>query len=354
MTGSGLRPFLVIGPGAVGTYLGGSLALHGFPVVWLVLPRHRERLKARGLRLHLPFGEFLLPAGPVYDAWDRALEAFPDAQGVLLAVKAYHLDAVLERLHPLRERLPPVLSLLNGVETERPLVAMLGSDRVLVGSLLTAVEREGIGHVRVARLRGLALEGRVPRPWVRAFEAARVHPRVYPSARSIQWSKLLTNLLANSLSALLDWSPAQVYTHPALCRLEVAQQREALQVMRALGVPVIDLPRTPVRGLAWVVEHLPPGLACRALRPFVAGGRGSKMPSFHRDLWQGPGRTEADAYHGPVVRYGERAGVPTPVHRALWRLWQAVHRGELDPQGWRHRPEALLHQLQALGMEVQG
>lgn len=346
-----LRPFVIIGAGAVGTYIGGSLALHGYRVVWLVRSQHRERLLHQGLQLYLPGGRYRLPATPLVTSWGELFARFGAVEGVFLAVKGYHLDQVRQQWAPYRDQLPPVLTLLNGIDAAGKLQQELGPERVLVGSLLTAVERKDLGHIQVARLRGLALEDRVPRAWVTALEAAGLRPRTYPSAAAILWSKLLTNLLANSLSALLDWTPAQVYRHPLTCRLEVEQQREVLQVMQALQVPVVDLPRTPVRGLAWVMRHLPPPLACRLIRSLVVRGRGGKMPSFHLDWWQGPKRTEAEWYHGPVVRFGERLGVPTPVHRALLNLWQAVEQGRVSPEAWRHRPEELLQALQAYGLE---
>jgi 2-dehydropantoate 2-reductase len=44
---------LCIGAGSIGTYIGGSLALHGSPVVFLEQPAAAERLRLRGLLLQL-------------------------------------------------------------------------------------------------------------------------------------------------------------------------------------------------------------------------------------------------------------------------------------------------------------
>ncbi len=339
-----MRPFLVVGAGAVGTYIGGSLALHGYPVVWMVRPHHRARLERQGFHLHLPYGDFHLPARPLVDTWEDALEAFGPLEGLILAVKGYHLEGLLLHLQTYRDHLPPILSLLNGVDAEDLLAQAVGREKVVYGTLLTAVDREALGIIRVAKFRGMGLEAGHPvsSSWMRYFEAARLGPRGYVHPQAMKWSKLLTNLIANSLSALLDWTPDQIYRHRDLCRIEMAQLREVLAVMRALHIPVVNLPKTPVRILTWIVEHLPPSAACALLRPLVARGRGAKMPSLHRDLHQGIGRTEARWYHGPVVRYGQRAGVPTPVHQTLLSLWEALEKGELHPKTFRHNLEALL------------
>lgn len=339
-----MHAFLVVGPGAVGTYVGGSLALHGYPVVWLVRPHHVEPLTRQGLRLSLSFGEFRLPAGPVVTTWDAALNF--SLEGVVLAVKAYHLDEVLAAISPLAARVPTVLCLVNGVGAEERLAAVLGPEKVIPATLLTAVEREGPGHIRVAKFRGMGLAANHPhsRRWAAVLEAAGLNPRLFPNPAAMKWSKLLVNLVGNSLSALLGWPPARLYRHPVTCRLELAQLREALAVMRGLGLPVVDLPKTPVRLLAAGVTYLPDRVACTLLRPLVAGGRGSKMPSFFYDL-RARGRTEADAYHGPVVRHGERLGIPTPIHAGLWHLWQRIHREELAPDAFLGKPEALARAL---------
>ncbi len=350
-----IQPFLVVGAGAVGTYIGGSLALHGYPVVWLVRPQHVDTLRHRGLRLVLPHGTYHLPARPLVTTWEEALHRHPSIQGIILALKAYHLnETFLGHLSRLRDHLPPILSLLNGVGGEEPLIQILGPERVVLGTLLTAVQRDAIGAIRVTKFRGMGLDAGHPLSshWARIFEASRLEPRLYANPQAMKWSKLLTNLIANSLSALLDWPPGRIYRHPKLCRIEMAQQREALAVMKALGLPVVNLPKTPVRALAWIVEHLPSTWACAMLRPLVAGGRGDKMPSFHRDLHEGTGRTEAAWYHGPVVRYGRKTGISTPVHQTLLDLWQAIERGDTDPSVFHHRPQALLAYFQEQGVEV--
>ncbi len=340
-----MQPFLVVGPGAVGTYLGGSLALHGYPVVWLARPRHREVLVSQGLHLALPFGEFHLPAGPVVTDWEQALAYRP--QAVLLAVKGYHLAEVIQALAPVAERVPPVLCFLNGVGAEERLAEVLGPEKVVHATLLTAVEGQGVGRVRVRKFRGLGLSARHPqaRAWQRVFEHARLNPRLYTNPQAMKWSKLVLNLMGNSLAALLGWPPGRIYRHPLTCRWEIAQLREALAVMAALGLQPVPLPKTPVPWLARVVR-LPPRVACWLLAPFVARGRGGKMPSFYYDLQAGR-PTEAPFYHGPVVEHGQRLGIPTPVHQGLLQVWQEVEAGRVQASTFFNRPEALRVYIEA-------
>ena len=82
----------------------------------------------------------------------------------------------------------------------------------------------------------------------------------------MKWTKLLLNIQANAIPAILDMAPDDVYAHPALFVLERAAFREALAVMRALHLRVVSFPNYPVPLLAWAMQHLPTVL----LRPLLS------------------------------------------------------------------------------------
>ena len=161
----------------------------------------------------------------------------------------------------------------------------------------------------------------------------------------MKWSKMLTNLVANATSAILDMSPAEIFAHHGLYRLEIGQMREALQVMAAEGIKVVDLPGTPVRLLAFAVKHLPLTLSRPLLGKAIGGGRGGKMPSFHIDLHAGRGKSEVDFLNGAVVQAGERTNIPTPVNNLLYEKLRALTRGDIPLDHYRGEPEKLIREL---------
>jgi 2-dehydropantoate 2-reductase len=161
----------------------------------------------------------------------------------------------------------------------------------------------------------------------------------------MKWSKLLTNLVGNATSAILDLPVGAVFGEARLFGLEVAALRECLAVMRALGYGVVDLPGVPARLFAVAVQRLPPTLARPLLSRGVGSGRGGKMPSLHVDLHGGKGRTEVGWLNGAVARYGAAHGVSTPVNQVLTDTVEALSAGRLDKGHFRHRPEALLRLL---------
>jgi 2-dehydropantoate 2-reductase len=162
----------------------------------------------------------------------------------------------------------------------------------------------------------------------------------------MKWSKMLTNLLANATSAILDLSPAEIFIDKRLNRLEVGQLREAIQVMHAQGIEVVDLPGTPVRALAFAVQHLPLEITRRFLVNAVGSGRGGKMPSLHIDLHSGRGKSEVDYLNGAVVRFGKRCGVPTPVNHLLNDTLLELMRGVSPIDRYTNKSEELLNKLQ--------
>ena len=342
---------MVIGAGAIGTYIGAALAEAGHEVAFLVRERSALHLRKHGIRLEWASGRVTaIPQPHIAASPEEALDRAPYDLAIL-ALKNYHLPAFLDEIHPHAERFPPILSLLNGVEAEAQLERALGEGKVIAGTVTTAVARTAVGNAKVERMRGLGIGGGHPlaAEFAKIARAAGLNPRLYPNAAAMKWSKLLTNLPANATSAILDMTPSEIFADPALARIEAEQLREALRVMEALRLPVVNLPKAPVRALAFAVRRLPRPF----LRPFMqkalGSGRGGKRPSFHIDLHSGRGVTEVEALNGAVARFGARLGVPTPVNQALTKILTALARGKSPAEKWQRNPKALIRTVRDNG-----
>ncbi|MDH5508360.1 MAG: 2-dehydropantoate 2-reductase, partial [Anaerolineae bacterium] len=243
--------------------------------------------------------------------------------------------------------LPPFLCLQNGVANEPALAKVLGRGKVIAGTVTTAIGRRDSGDIVLERLRGMgvadehAISGRL----AAALNDAGLHARLYPRAADMKWSKMLTNLISNATSAILDMPPGEVFADPRLYALEIAQLRECLAVMRAQGVRVVDLPGTPVRALAFAVRFLPLALSRPLLGKAVGSGRGAKMPSFHIDLHSGRGKSEVDYLNGAVARAGKQLGIPTPANTRLNETLLKLTRGEAAVEEYRGRPGMLVEKM---------
>lgn len=339
--------FLIFGAGAIGTYLGASLAHQGNEVVFLEREKDIPRLKERGLRMEVEEQVISIPDVSF-------LSDLQEIRGLdftlgILALKTYHLDAILPDLVRARDHLPPLLCLQNGVESEGILARALGAELVIPGTVTSAVDRIEKGEVIVRKKRGMGIAGSHPllNRLLETFNQADLNCRYYRRADAMKWSKLLTNLLANASSAILDLTPEEIYSDKQLFPVELQQIREALKVMQELGISPVNLPGVPVKVLAGVVRWLPPTFSQPLLSWQVGGGRGAKMPSFHIDLYSGRGKSEVDQLNGAVIRAGDKTNCPTPVNLFLTRTLTSLMKGEIPLDRYRHNPIRYLQDLQA-------
>ncbi len=345
---------LVFGAGAIGTYIGGSLALSGNNVVFVEQPVVADDLRQRGLRLDLTLDErrktkeaFVLPPPSfvVAGSLEDALKFWP-FDAAIFALKSFDTAAALEGMKPFAEKIPPILCLSNGVDNEPAIAAALGADKVIYGTVTTAIGRRAAGDIVLEKLRGIGIADGHPlsAKLVSAFNAAYLNAQLFHDAASMKWSKMLTNLIANPASAILDMTAAQVFADNRLYALEIDMLRECLAVMKAQNVSVVDLPKTPVRALAFAAR-LPLWLSKPLLGRAAGSGRGAKMPSFHIDLHAGRGKSEVDYLHGAVVRAGEKAGISTPVNKLFTETLLALTNKEIPLDAFAGQPEKLLAKL---------
>lgn len=338
---------LIFGAGAIGTYVGGSLALAGNHVVFMEQAQAADELRAHGLRLDLTINRnsvFEIQDSSVTfkSSLEEALKSGP-FDFAIFALKSYDTAAALDGMKPHADQLPPILCLSNGVDNEPAIAAVLGADKVIAGTVASSVGRRQAGDIVLERLRGVGVAEKHPLSLFVAelLNAAGLNARLYQRAADMKWSKLLSNLPANVSAAILDMTAAEVFAHPGLFRLEMRVLRETLAVMRANRLRVVDLPRLPVHLLA-LGTSLPDFVARPLMLKAVGGGRGGKMPSFHIDLHSGRRRSEVDWLNGAVVRYGEKAGVPTPVNKLLTGTLLGLTCGEIPLTRFSRQPEKLL------------
>jgi 2-dehydropantoate 2-reductase len=347
---------LFFGAGAIGTYIGGSLALAGQDVVFLEQPDAARELRRRGLRLDLRAGRrrghsdtmVLSPQAVTFaGSLQEALSRGPFDVSIF-ALKSFDTGAALEAIQPRAADMPPIVCLSNGVENESEIARIVGQDRVIAATVTSAIGRRGAGEIVLEKLRGMGIHAASPvaQEFLVACDYAGLNAAAYADAASMKWSKMFTNLIANPTSAILNMTAAEVLSHEGLYRIEIGMLRECLAVMSAKGIPVVDLPGTPVRALALAVR-LPMWISRPILARAAGSGRGGKMPSFHIDLHSGRGKSEVGYLHGAVARTGESLGIPTPINAWLTRTLQGVTDGSIPLDRYAGKPEALLAALAA-------
>ncbi len=341
---------LIIGAGAVGTFVGARLALARHDVTLVGRPGLAVAVRDGGLTLIEPSGSrhttAVCAADSIAAAFDSSTSTSP-YDLALITVKAYDTASVITELQAIDAgQIPPLLTLQNGVGNEEALVEAFGAARIISGAIDTPVSVPAPGQVQVHRERfkaGAAAIGEdAPiAAAVSLIQDAGFTTTIYADYRRLKWSKLLMNLLANAQCAILDWTPTQVMADPAASRLEALAWQEAFAVMAAQGIRPVAMAGYPLPLLAPFVRRLPAAWLAHGLKGFVAGGRGSKMPSLHVALAAGK-RSEIGWLNGAVARYGREAGVPTPVNRALTDVLTALTNEQTRRDEWCARPDAIV------------
>jgi 2-dehydropantoate 2-reductase len=348
-----LRPLsvLVFGAGAIGTYVGGSLILAGHRVVFVEQESAVSTMKEKGLRLDLENDKTrnmhkpnIIPpsAFDIVNSPKAAIDIGP-YDVAIFAMKSFDTQRALDEINPIKDYMPPIFCLQNGVDNENAIRSVLGEDHVIPGTITGSVTRKGVGDIVLEKKRGIGITSgkRVSEDLFKAMDSAGLNPKLFRNAGDMKWSKLLMNLPGSATSAIVDMTPAEVYSHPGLYAMELRMAHEALSVMKAQGVRAVNLPKIPIGAFAFVM-NMPALLARPILKKVVGGGRGGKMPSFHIDLHAGRKNSEVSYLHGAVVRYGEISGIPTPVTRLLTTTLLSMVNGEIPISAYSRKPDKLI------------
>ncbi len=338
---------LVIGAGAIGSYVGGSLALTGEKIIFLEKPEIARIQPQRQVSIQQD-SQLKTTTVPLVGSLINAA-ATEKLDLIIIAVKSFDTESVITKLKDELDEIPPILCLQNGVENEILLNGTFGAEKVIQGSVTTAIGKGANSEVIVERLRGIGiasdhtLSGKI----VESMNAAGLQAKLIDSAEGMKWSKMLTNLIANASSAILDMKPAEIFANKSLYEIEIKQLRETLSVMRTMHAPVVDLPGTPVRLLAAAVERLPLWLSQPLLSKFVSKGRGNKMPSFHIDLHAGYKQSEVNYLNGAVVRAGEQLGIKTPANAFLTQSLLGIVEGRIGRRTYQAQPDKFVNDFGA-------
>jgi len=340
-----------MGAGAIGSLVGGRLAAAGNDVTLVGRPALVNAVNARGLVIVDSNGDSCAHSVRAVATVEAIQQREVGFDLIVITVKVYDTYDAATSLLPLVASGTPVLVLQNGVGGDE-IARQVLEDGVLFSAIITLVVAvTEPGRIRLTTANGgiglaPANPGRPLTPPAVLLRQAGFNVRTYGDYRAMKWSKLLLNIIANASPAILDMPPNEVFADDRLSALEVTAFREALAVMRGMGLSPVSLPNYPVPLFAWALSTLPFVLLRPLFQRLVAGGRGGKMPSLHIDLSRGKGKSEVEYLNGAVVRAAQQLGMRVPANEALYAVLAGIARGEIPWEDYRGRPEALLSRVQ--------
>lgn len=155
-------------------------------------------------------------------------------------------------------------------------------------------------------------------------------------------------MMANTIPAILDMSPEEVYADPRLFAIERAAFIEALHIMSLLDIDLVNLPGTPTQLLAGMMRYAPPLITRLILKRQVTSGRGEKMPSLQAALHAGHRRTEVAWLNGAVTQAADSINRLAPINHALALTLSDIAAGRVPWDMFRHKPDMLLTAIRAV------
>jgi 2-dehydropantoate 2-reductase len=291
----------VFGTGGVGGFFGGRLAQAGEDVTFIARGEHLRAIKASGLKVESPSGDFVVSPAKATDDVKEAGEV----ELVIVGVKAWQVPEAAHAMKPLVAAGTTVLPLQNGVDAVSQLVAELGADKVIGGLCRIVSFVVEPGRIRHAGLTPSVIIGeldnrRTPRidAIEQVFKNAGVDISVASDIQVALWTKFLFIASFSGIGAIAN-APAGVVRSDPKWRSQLLKAMEEIYTLaHARG---IKLPPDSVDKVMANVDGLPEDATSSMQRDIAA-----RRPS------------ELESQNGAVVRMAHEVGVDVPTHELIY------------------------------------
>ncbi len=337
----------IVGTGAVGGYSGAHMARAGEDVTFIdSWPANVETMRTKGLKIsHIrDVPEFTVPVRALHITELQGLCKESPFDIAFVCTKSYDTAWATTMI---KQYLAPdgfIVSLQNCIN-EETIANIAGWGRV-VGSIASSITVDLCepGHVRRAAGKSGAAHT--------VFRVGEVHGRITDRAREIcrlvafsdsakvtdnlwgeRWSKLVTNGMANGLSACTGLISRDILLDDGLRRFGARLASEAIRVGQALGYKLEEVHHLDPEMIARAGEGDPKAVAeydehrlTEARKP----GGGAHRPSMGQDMVKGR-RTEIEQLNGYIVERAKEVDMPVPANVALTDIVKRVERRELQP-----------------------
>ena len=305
-----MTDLVIVGAGALGSYLAARLTLAGFDTVLIARRGRFDRIGPQEIRFD---------SGGVISCTDVAVHTYCMGSGpasfVLLCVKMGDLPAALELAAPAIGPETALVTVQNGVEAPGLVEARFPDSIVLASRVHGFFEMEGglARHVGVEPsvvfgAMSAGHEGAAER-LLYVLERTGIAARISPSIESDLWAKLVLASSFGGVGAATGLLAGELRNQPDAWNLLETAMHEVVGLARCRQV---DLPDDIVASTLAFVATFPP----------------DATTSMKRDLESGKA-SEYESLTGAVIRMATLAGLDIPAHRWIAALIRS--RGLINP-----------------------
>ena len=294
---------VMLGAGALGSTIGGTLAMGGNDVHFVDMwQEHVDLINKDGLHMTNEKEDWYVRV----DARTTA-DTIGEADLVIVLVKSFATKQAVEQLKQTNVigKNILVMSLQNGLGNEETIASVIGSENVISGKTYVGGRLIQAGYIS-AGVQGKwtyigELNGEITdriQTVCNVFNDAGLLCEVSDNIKGLIWDKLLINVAAGALCGITRLPYGPLYEEDYIKDVAVAAIQEGIQVAKAAGVVLkSEDPQYP-----WVAasEGLPGTFKTSILQSLEL-----KRP------------TEIDFINGSIVEWGKKYGIATPVNQTL-------------------------------------
>jgi 2-dehydropantoate 2-reductase len=338
----------IVGAGALGGYVGGTLAHLGQDVTLIdPWPENVETIRARGLELDgmTPEEKFTVKGLKILHITEVQSLAKRPVDVAMVAMKSYDTAWATALILPYLSPEGFVVSLQNCLN-EETIAGIVGWGRT-VGVVASQIS---VDLFEPGRIRRTVAKGgdkytifRVGEPhgritsrveelvqWFKGIDSAKATSNLWGE----RWTKLVQNGMGNGVTAATGLTSGDCLRNDTIRRFQIRLAGEGIRVGQALGYQL-----EKVRGLdperlaranegdAGAMKEIEAALIPKA----GANPRGDiQRPSMAQDILKGR-RTEIDAMNGAIARKGAEFGIATPANAKITDLVTRIEQGKLQP-----------------------
>lgn len=294
---------VMLGAGALGSTIGGTLAIGGNDVHFVDMwQEHVDLINKDGLHMTNEKEDWYVRV----DARTTA-DTIGEADLVIVLVKSFATKQAVEQLKQTNVigKNTLVMSLQNGLGNEETIASVIGSENVISGKTYVGGRLIQAGYIS-AGVQGKwtyigEMNGEITdriQTVCNVFNDAGLLCEVSDNIKGLIWDKLLINVAAGALCGITRLPYGPLYEEDYIKDVAVAAIQEGIQVAKAAGVVLkSEDPQYP-----WVAasEGLPGTFKTSILQSLEL-----KRP------------TEIDFINGSIVEWGKKYGIATPVNQTL-------------------------------------
>ena len=293
---------VVYGTGGVGGFFGGRLARAREDVTFIARGEHLRAIRANGLRVDSPDGDFLINPAKATDN----LNELGETDLVILGVKAWQVPEAARAIKPLVGSSTTVVPLQNGVDAVPQLVDELGPKNVIGGLCRIVSYVVEPGHIRHEGFAPSIIIGELDNQRTQriarieqVFKHAGLDTTIAADIQVALWTKFLFIASFSGIGALAN-APAGVVRSDPKWRAQILSATEEIYALaHARGV---KLPSDSVDRVMAFVDGLPDDATSSMQRDIAAG-----KPS------------ELESQNGAVVRMASESGIDVPTHTLIYQ-----------------------------------